>query len=145
MILKKKVVLADMEGVDADFHRNLTWMLYVISSRQGIFSDGSRTDDYMANRENDITDILELTFSTEDSRFGETVTIDLKPDGQNIEVTNENKREYVEYVHIFRESCEYFYVNSDRIALSPNGVLKSEFKNNSRTLWMDSTISFQQI
>lgn len=48
-------------------------------------------------RENDITDILELTFSTEDSRFGETVTIDLKPDGQNIEVTNENKREYVEY------------------------------------------------
>lgn len=61
----------------------------------------------MANRENDITDILELTFSTEDSRFGETVTIDLKPDGQNIEVTNENKREYVEYGHVFRESCEY--------------------------------------
>jgi E3 ubiquitin-protein ligase NEDD4 len=27
MILRKKVVLADMEGVDADFHRNLTWML----------------------------------------------------------------------------------------------------------------------
>lgn len=60
----------------------------------------------VANRENDITDILELTFSTEDSRFGETVTIDLKPDGQNIEVTNENKREYVEYDHIFRESRE---------------------------------------
>lgn len=52
------------------------------------------------DRENDITDILDLTFSTEDSRFGETVTIDLKPDGQNIEVTNENKREYVEYVHL---------------------------------------------
>lgn len=31
MILRKKVVLADMEGVDADFHRNLTWMLYVIA------------------------------------------------------------------------------------------------------------------
>jgi len=75
MILKKKVVLADMEGVDADFHRNLTWML-----------------------ENDITDVLDLTFSTEDNRFGETVTIDLKPDGQNIEVTNENKREYVDLV-----------------------------------------------
>ncbi|CAZ86344.1 unnamed protein product [Tuber melanosporum] len=75
MILKKKVVLADMEGVDADFHRNLTWML-----------------------ENDITDILDLTFSTEDSRFGETVTIDLKPNGQNIEVTNDNKREYVDLV-----------------------------------------------
>lgn len=31
MILGKKVTLADMEGVDADFHRNLTWTLYVIS------------------------------------------------------------------------------------------------------------------
>lgn len=75
MILRKKVVLGDMEGVDADFHRNLTWML-----------------------ENDITDILDLTFSTEDNRFGETVTIDLKPGGGEMEVTNENKHEYVEYV-----------------------------------------------
>jgi E3 ubiquitin-protein ligase NEDD4 len=73
MILKKRVTLQDMEGVDADFHRNLTWTL-----------------------ENDITDVLDLTFSTEDERFGETVTIDLKPNGQNIEVTNENKKEYVE-------------------------------------------------
>ena len=48
------------------------------------------------NRENDITDVLELTFSTDDERFGETVTIDLKPDGQNIPVTNENKKEYIE-------------------------------------------------
>ena len=50
----------------------------------------------LGNRENDITDILDLTFSTEDNRFGETVTIDLKPKGQEIEVTNENKAEYVE-------------------------------------------------
>ena len=49
-------------------------------------------------RENDITSVLELTFSTDDERFGETVTIDLKPNGRNIEVTNENKREYIEYV-----------------------------------------------
>lgn len=45
---------------------------------------------------NDITDALELTFSTEDERFGETVSIPLKPGGEDIEVTNENKREYVE-------------------------------------------------
>lgn len=102
MILKKKVVLADMEGVDADFHRNLTWMLYVVFLVARVYLSLTT----VANRENDITDILELTFSTEDSRFGETVTIDLKPDGQNIEVTNENKREYVEYDHIFRESRE---------------------------------------
>ena len=31
MILRKKVILQDMEGVDADFHRNLNWMLYVSS------------------------------------------------------------------------------------------------------------------
>lgn len=47
---------------------------------------------------NDITDALELTFSTDDERFGETVSIELKPGGEEIEVTNENKREYVEWV-----------------------------------------------
>jgi E3 ubiquitin-protein ligase NEDD4 len=31
MILRKKVALQDMEGVDADFHRNLEWMLYVVT------------------------------------------------------------------------------------------------------------------
>jgi len=79
MILGKKVTLADMEGVDADFHRNLTWTL-----------------------ENDITDVLDLTFSTDDNRFGETVTVDLKENGRNIEVTNENKREYVELITEWR-------------------------------------------
>ena len=52
------------------------------------------TDKYCSN--NDITDALELTFSTDDERFGETVSIELKPGGEEIEVTNENKREYVE-------------------------------------------------
>jgi E3 ubiquitin-protein ligase NEDD4 len=47
-------------------------------------------------RDNDITGVLENTFSTEDERFGETVTVDLKPNGRNIEVTNENKKEYIE-------------------------------------------------
>jgi E3 ubiquitin-protein ligase NEDD4 len=40
---------------------------------------------------------LELTFSTDDERFGEMTSIELKPGGEDIEVTNENKREYVEY------------------------------------------------
>ena len=75
MILRKKVALGDMEGVDADFHRNLEWML-----------------------NNDIDDVLDLTFSTEDERFGEMTTVDLKPGGRDIEVTNDNKKEYVEYV-----------------------------------------------
>lgn len=75
MILRKKVVLTDMEGVDAEFYRNLEWTL-----------------------NNDITDILELTFSVEDDQFGEIVTVDLKPGGRDIAVTNDNKREYVELV-----------------------------------------------
>jgi hypothetical protein len=47
-------------------------------------------------RNNDITDALELTFSTDDERFGETVSLELKPGGEEIEVTNDNKKEYVE-------------------------------------------------
>jgi hypothetical protein len=46
--------------------------------------------------DNDIDGVLDLTFSTDDERFGETVTIDLKPGGRDIEVTNENKKEYVQ-------------------------------------------------
>ena len=79
MILKKKVALMDMEGVDAEFHRTLSWAM-----------------------ENDITDVIFSTFSVEDERFGEKVTVDLKPDGQNIEVTNENKKEYVELITEWR-------------------------------------------
>lgn len=30
MMLRKKVQIQDMEGVDEDFHRNLTWTLYVM-------------------------------------------------------------------------------------------------------------------
>ncbi|KAG6046467.1 NEDD4 E3 ubiquitin-protein ligase [Claviceps sp. LM77 group G4] len=74
MVLGKAVALADMEGVDADFHRSLQWML-----------------------DNDISGgILEQTFSTEDERFGVLTTEDLIPDGRNIDVTNENKKEYVD-------------------------------------------------
>ncbi|ANB12562.1 NEDD4 family E3 ubiquitin-protein ligase [Sugiyamaella lignohabitans] len=75
MILRKRVVLEDMEGVDAEFYRNLEWML-----------------------DHDITDVLDLTFSIEDDQFGEIVTVDLKPNGRNLEVTNDNKLEYVEAV-----------------------------------------------
>lgn len=75
MILAKKVVFEDMEGVDAEFHRNLEWML-----------------------DNDITDALDLTFSVMDDNFGQKEELDLKPNGRNIPVTNENKLEYVELV-----------------------------------------------
>lgn len=81
MMLNKKVVLQDMEGVDAEFYRSLKWIL-----------------------ENDITDVLDLTFSAEDDKFGEIVEIDLKEGGKDIEVTEENKHEYVELITEWRIS-----------------------------------------
>ena len=79
MILKKKVSLQDMEGVDAEFHRTLSWTM-----------------------DNDITDVIYSTFSVEDERFGEKVTVDLCPGGSEMEVTNANKREYVELITEWR-------------------------------------------
>ncbi|KAI9276603.1 hypothetical protein BY458DRAFT_505502 [Sporodiniella umbellata] len=81
MILNKKVLVADMESVDADFHRSLKWML-----------------------DNDITDVLDLTFSVDDDRFGEMVTVDLIEGGRDIDVTEENKKEYVDLVTEWRIS-----------------------------------------
>ncbi|CAI5758074.1 unnamed protein product [Candida verbasci] len=81
MMLHKKVVLQDMEGVDAEFYRSLKWIL-----------------------DNDITGILDLTFSAEEESFGEIVEIDLKPGGKDIEVTEENKHEYVELITEWRIS-----------------------------------------
>src|SRR5438045_4308814 len=54
MMLNKAVSLNDMEGVDADFHRSLIWML-----------------------DNDITDIIDQQFIAEDAKFGETHTEEL--------------------------------------------------------------------
>jgi E3 ubiquitin-protein ligase NEDD4 len=74
-MLHKKVILQDMEGVDVEFYRSLQWTI-----------------------DNDINGILDLTFSAEEERFGELVTVDLKPGGRDVEVTNENKKEYVELI-----------------------------------------------
>ncbi|KAI6109135.1 hypothetical protein EDD16DRAFT_43648 [Pisolithus croceorrhizus] len=81
MILKKKVTLSDLESVDAELHRGLTWML-----------------------ENDITDIIDETFTTTEERFGELHTIELTPGGADINVTEENKKEYVDFVVEYRIS-----------------------------------------
>ncbi|KAI0792919.1 HECT-domain-containing protein [Abortiporus biennis] len=81
MILKKKVTLADLESVDAELHRGLTWML-----------------------ENDITDVIDETFTTTEERFGEMVTVELKAGGADVPVTEDNKKEYVNCVVEYRIS-----------------------------------------
>ncbi|THV00829.1 HECT-domain-containing protein [Dendrothele bispora CBS 962.96] len=81
MMLGKAMTLKDLEGVDVDLHRSLVWML-----------------------ENDITDVLDETFTTTEDRFGEFVTIELKPGGGDVPVTEENKQEYVDAVVEYRIS-----------------------------------------
>lgn len=79
MMLRKKVMLSDMEGVDAEIHKSLTYI-----------------------QENSLEDLgLEMTFSTDDNIFGEVKSIDLKPNGSNIDVTDANKEEYVKWVFGF--------------------------------------------
>ena len=55
-------------------------------------------------RENDITDVIDETFTTTEERFGEMVTVELKPGGADIPVTEENKKEYVDLVVEYRIS-----------------------------------------
>jgi E3 ubiquitin-protein ligase NEDD4 len=49
-------------------------------------------------RDNDITDVLEESFSVTEDRFGQHVIVDLKPGGADLPVTEVNKEEYVELV-----------------------------------------------
>ncbi|KAJ2346954.1 hypothetical protein GGH91_002022 [Coemansia sp. RSA 2671] len=72
MILKKPITLDDMQSVDADIHRSLKWTL-----------------------ENDVSD-MGFTFTVDDDHFGERVEVELKPGGKDIDVTEENKKEFVQ-------------------------------------------------
>ena len=77
-ILGKKVVWKDMEAVDPEYFKNLKWIL-----------------------DNDIS-TMDLTFSTDLNSFGAIKVIDLIPDGSNIPVTEENKKEYVQLLSQFK-------------------------------------------
>ncbi|OUM66191.1 hypothetical protein PIROE2DRAFT_53596 [Piromyces sp. E2] len=74
-ILNIAVDYKDIEAIDPEYFKSLEWILH-----------------------NDITDVLDLTFSLEIDEFGKKSIIDLKPDGRNIPVTEENKVEYVKLV-----------------------------------------------
>jgi len=78
-LLSKSVSLKDMESLDLQDYKALVWML-----------------------ENSIDGILYHTFAYSYDRFGETQTKDLIPNGRNIDVTDENKQEYVQKVVEFR-------------------------------------------
>ncbi|XP_025037191.2 E3 ubiquitin-protein ligase NEDD4-like isoform X5 [Pelodiscus sinensis] len=74
MMLGKQITLKDMESVDSEYYNSLKWIL-----------------------ENDPTE-LDLMFCIDEENFGQTYQVDLKPNGSEITVTNENKREYIDLV-----------------------------------------------
>lgn len=67
--LHSPVSLSDVESLDSEFHQSLLWV-----------------------KDNDITDILELTFCVTEEICGHVVEKDLKPGGKNIAVTERNKK-----------------------------------------------------
>lgn len=72
MLLNKPINLEDIKVVDAELHRSLCWML-----------------------NNDITNIIDTTFSVEHDCFGELKVHELKDKGKDLQVTDDNKKEYV--------------------------------------------------
>lgn len=75
-ILDVPVSWRDLQAVDEPLYKSLLWLL-----------------------ENDISGMEgEYTFSLDVDRFGELQTIDLKPDGRHLFVTEANKQEYVHLV-----------------------------------------------
>jgi E3 ubiquitin-protein ligase HUWE1 len=73
MLLRVPGRLQDIEAVDPEYYKNLKWTL-----------------------ENDITGVLDLSFTVESDYFGKKEQVELKPGGAAIKVTEENKREYVD-------------------------------------------------
>uniref|UniRef100_A0A4W6DA48 HECT-type E3 ubiquitin transferase n=1 Tax=Lates calcarifer TaxID=8187 RepID=A0A4W6DA48_LATCA len=71
-LLGKPIQLNDLETTDPELHKSLVWIL-----------------------ENDITSVLDHTFCVEHNAFGKFLQHELKPNGRNIPVTEENKKEYV--------------------------------------------------
>jgi E3 ubiquitin-protein ligase NEDD4 len=74
MMLGKQIELKDMESVDTEYYNSLLWI-----------------------KENDPAE-LDLPFQIDEESFGQTVSIELRPGGKEIKVTDENKDEYIQRV-----------------------------------------------
>uniref|UniRef100_A0A8C1JNM1 HECT-type E3 ubiquitin transferase n=1 Tax=Cyprinus carpio TaxID=7962 RepID=A0A8C1JNM1_CYPCA len=72
-LLRLVTDLSDLEYLDEEFHKSLQWM-----------------------KDNDITNILDLTFTVNEEVFGQVIERELKSGGSNIQVTEKNKKEYIE-------------------------------------------------
>uniref|UniRef100_A0AAQ4RTG1 HECT-type E3 ubiquitin transferase n=1 Tax=Gasterosteus aculeatus aculeatus TaxID=481459 RepID=A0AAQ4RTG1_GASAC len=81
-ILNKPLALKDLESIDPEFYNSLMWI-----------------------KDNNIEECgLELFFSVDKEILGEVSTHELKPDGGELQVTEENKEEYIRLVAEWRMS-----------------------------------------
>lgn len=86
--------VAEMALIDADLHQSLNWMACVPLPTPT--SPGHEAHHAHVCSENDITDAgLENDFIDEYDNFGVMETVELKPGGASIQVTEENKMEYI--------------------------------------------------
>ena len=67
--------------------------------------------DLLAYEENDVENVFCLNFAVVEDVFGETQTKELKPNGENISVTKENREEYVKLYcdYILNKSVDRLY------------------------------------
>uniref|UniRef100_A0A4W5RU66 HECT-type E3 ubiquitin transferase n=1 Tax=Hucho hucho TaxID=62062 RepID=A0A4W5RU66_9TELE len=81
-ILNKPLALKDLESIDTEFYNSLIWI-----------------------KDNNLEECgLEMFFSVDKEILGEVTTHELKPDGGNVLVTEENKEEYIRLVAEWRLS-----------------------------------------
>ncbi|XP_062316129.1 itchy E3 ubiquitin protein ligase a isoform X2 [Osmerus eperlanus] len=81
-ILNKPLALKDLESIDPEFYNSLIWI-----------------------KDNNLEECgLEMYFSVDKEILGEVTTHELKPDGGNVLVTEENKEEYIRLVAEWRLS-----------------------------------------
>uniref|UniRef100_A0A669CT15 E3 ubiquitin-protein ligase n=1 Tax=Oreochromis niloticus TaxID=8128 RepID=A0A669CT15_ORENI len=81
-MLNKKLILKDLESIDPEFYNSLIWI-----------------------RDNNIEECgLEMFFSVDMEILGKITSHDLKPNGANIQVTEENKEEYISLMAEWRFS-----------------------------------------
>lgn len=77
-------------------------MCSLIAFQHCYFNRVNNDNDSLAYRDNNIEECgLEMFFSVDKEILGEVTTHELKADGGNIQVTEENKEEYIRYSCIF--------------------------------------------
>lgn len=66
-----------------------------VSYRRCIFTNAYVINGAFLHRENNINGVIDSTFSVENNSFGALKVHELKPNGASLQVTEDNKREYV--------------------------------------------------